>query len=463
MGRNLSPLVKEELEKLEKDAESRRLAMKALKSYATCIDTNAIPQFLAEVSETNHQGSPSGECTISLFEVLARVHGRNIVPQIGSIMNTIIRTLSTSAGSFPLHQACSRVVPAVARYGIDQSTPDDEKKKIILSLTTPLSNALMSSHESLASGSALCLKVLVESNNWKFASDETINDVCLKVAGALEQKTTQANSHIGLAIALAKHNSSIAEAYAGSLIRSGLRLLSIGTMENNSQKQFAAIHMINFLMKCIDSRSISSELADVTDAMERCQSDHMPYVRGAAFEALQTAMAVSSHKGSKWDLSSSPLTHLNFHRRNEKSARVALGKLGKPSPVEFPTPESQTIASSMRNGNFTELPSSIKHTANGEFITKRAQRRVWSNDLGGVDLSFKDSFFIKACPSIDVAEVDEKLKEDDSHELSRTNSEHAESFTGFVLSNEGSTESRATHLYPQVPLSLCIICISERP
>ncbi|KAI0498916.1 hypothetical protein KFK09_019814 [Dendrobium nobile] len=427
--------VQEELQKLEKDPESRRLAMKTLKSYATNIDSKAIPQFLAQVSENNNQGSPSGECTISLFEVLARVHGRNIVPQIGSIMTTIIRTLSTSAGSFPLHQACSRVVPAIARYGIDPSTPDDEKKKIISSLTKPLSNALMSSHESLASGSALCLKVLVESNNWKFASDDTINDVCLKIAGALEEKTTQTNSHMGLAMALAKHNSSIAEAYVGSLIRSGLHQLSIGTTENNSQKRFAAIQMINFLMKCIDSRSISSELADVADAMEKCQDDHMPYVSGAAFEALQTAKAVASQKGSKCDISSSPVNHLNFLRRNEKSPQVALDKLGKSSPVEFPTPESQTITSSIKNGNFTESPISIK----------RAQRRLWSNDLGGVDLSFKDSFLTKERTSKDIAEVEGKQ---DMGRANR-NSELAESFTGFVLSNAGSKESRDTTPSPQ--------------
>ncbi|KAL0912234.1 hypothetical protein M5K25_018196 [Dendrobium thyrsiflorum] len=451
MGRNLSPLVQEELQKLEKDPESRRLAMKTLKSYATNIESKAIPQFLAQVSENNNQGSPSGECTISLFEVLARVHGRNIVPQIGSIMNTIIRTLSTSAGSFPLHQACSRVVPAIARYGIDPSTPDDEKKKIISSLTTPLSNALMSSHESLASGSALCLKVLVESNNWKFASDDTINDVCLKIAGALEEKRTQTNSHMGLAMALAKHNSSIAEAYVGSLIRSGLHLLSIGTTENNSQKRFAAIQMINFLMKCIDSRSISSELSDVAEAMEKCQADHMPYVSGAAFEALQTAKAVASQKGSKCDISSSPVNHLNFLRRNEKSPQVALDKLGKSSPVEFPTPESQTIASSIKNENFTESPSSIKQSAsNGECLGKRAQRRLWSNDLGGVDLSFKDSFFIKESTSKYIAEVEGKqVKDDDCHEMSRANSDLAESFTGFVLKNAGSKESRDTTPSPQ--------------
>ncbi|KAK8941354.1 hypothetical protein KSP39_PZI010090 [Platanthera zijinensis] len=451
MGRNLSPLVQEELDKLEKDAESRKLAMKALKSYATNIDTKAIPQFLAQVSETKSQGSPSGECTISLFEVLARVHGRNIIPQIGSIMTTIIRTLSTSAGSFPLHQACSKVVPAIARYGIDPSSPDVEKRMIICSLSTPLSNALMSSHESLASGSALCLKALVESNNWKFASDDTINDVCLKVAGALEEKTTQTNSHMGLAMALAKHNPSIAEAYVGSLLRSGLHLLAVGSTENNSQKRFAAIQMINFLMKCIDARSISSELADVVDAMEKCQADHMPFVKGAAFEALQTAKSVASQKGSKCDVSCSPTTILKFHRRNEKSPPVHLEKLDKPSSVKFRSPESHTIASSIRNADFTDSPSSVKHiTSNSEYNGRHAQRRLWMNDLGGVDLSFKDSFFIKAFPITGV-EKDERdqVKEEEEHEMSRSQSENTDSFNGFVLSNEGSAQSPETTPSPQ--------------
>lgn len=450
MGRNLSPLVQEELGKLEKDAESRKLAMKALKSYATNIDTKAIPQFLAQVSETNNQGSPSGECTISLFEVLARVHGRNIVPQIGSIMTTIIRTLSTSAGSFPLHQACSKVVPAIARYGIDPSTTDVEKKMIIYSLSVPLSNALMSSHESLASGSALCLKALVESNNWKFASDDTINDVCLKVAGALEEKTSQTNSHMGLAMALAKHNPSIAEAYVGSLLRSGLHLLSVGSTENNSQKRFAAIQMINFLMKCIDARSISSELSDVADAMEKCQADHMPFVKGAAFEALQTAKSVALQKGSKCDVSRSPATNLKLHGRYEKSPQVDLEKLDKPSTVEFHSPESHTVVSSIRNADFTDSPSSVKHiTSNSDYRSRQAHRRLWMNDLGGVDLSFKDSFF-KAFPITDVErDESDRVKEEDEHEMSRSQSEIAESFNGFVLSNEGSAETPETTPSPQ--------------
>ena len=106
--------------------------MKALRSYAKHLDSKSLPHFLAEVSDTTAAGAgcgcgglAPGEFTISLYEVLARVHGRNIVPQIGNIMATIMRTLSSSGGSFPLHQACSKVVPAIARYAIDASTPDE--------------------------------------------------------------------------------------------------------------------------------------------------------------------------------------------------------------------------------------------------------------------------------------------------------------------------------------------------
>ncbi|PKA52283.1 hypothetical protein AXF42_Ash010179 [Apostasia shenzhenica] len=422
MVRNLSPLVQQELENLDKDAESRRSAMKALKSYATNMDSKAIPQFLAQVSETNSHGSPSGECSISLFEVLARVHGRSIVPQIESIMTTIIRTLSTSAGSFPLHQACSKVVPAIARYGIDPSTPDDDKKKIIFSLYKPLTESLMSSPECLASGAALCLKALVESNNWKCASDDMVNDVCLKATVALGEKKTQSNSHMGLAMALAKHNCSIAEAYVGSLIRSGLHILTSGSIEKNSQKRFFAIQMINFLMKCIDSRNFSLELDDVVDAMEKCQNDQMPYVRGAAFEAFQTAKGVVA----------------SYHDLDRRVERIP--------QVEFPTPESIVVTSSINCEARTETPNSVSLSSpNGEHLSRRAHRRLWKNNFGGVDLSCNDSFFIKACSSSNITEAElRKLNCDENYENEGTDTEFSESFLGFVPSSVGSTSRDST-------------------
>jgi hypothetical protein len=49
-----------------------------------------------------------------------------------------------------------------------------------------------------------------------------VNEVCLKVAGVLHEKTTQSHALMGLVMALVKHNGLIAEAYFRSLVWSGL-------------------------------------------------------------------------------------------------------------------------------------------------------------------------------------------------------------------------------------------------
>lgn len=237
MVRLLSPVLRRELANLDKDADSRKSAMKALESYVTDMDSKTIPLFLAQVSETKEMGSVSGEYTISLFEVLARVHGVNIVPQIDSIMSTIVKTLASSAGSFPLQQACSKVVPAIARYGIDPTTPENKKRHVIHALCKPLSESLLGSQESITSGAALCLKALVDSDNWRFASDEMVNRVCQNVTVALEEKSTQTNSHMGLVMSLAKHNALIVEAYARLLIQSGERLIDPSSGHSRPGKQ----------------------------------------------------------------------------------------------------------------------------------------------------------------------------------------------------------------------------------
>ncbi|KAG9158538.1 hypothetical protein Leryth_024044 [Lithospermum erythrorhizon] len=212
--RSLSPVVRRELENLGKDPDSRKLAMEVLKSYVKELDLEAIPLFLAQVSETKESGLAE-EYTISLYEVLARVHGTKIVSQIDNIMSSIIKTLASSAGSFALHQAYSKVVPAIARYVMDPTTPEDEKRYIIHSLSMPLSDSLLVSQESLSSGAVMCLKALVECGNWRFASSETVNEVCQRVVGSIE-KHTQTNSHMALVMALTKHNSLIVEAYASN-------------------------------------------------------------------------------------------------------------------------------------------------------------------------------------------------------------------------------------------------------
>ncbi|MCL7026973.1 hypothetical protein MKW94_029490 [Papaver nudicaule] len=380
----------------------------------------------------------AGEHTISLYEVLARVHGTNIVPQIDNIMFTIIRTLTSSAGSFPLQQACSKVVPAIARYAIDPSTPEDKKRKIIESLCKPLSESLLGTQESLAVGAALCLKSLVDSDNWRFASDELVNEVCLRVAGALEEKPTQSNSHMSLAMSLGKNNSLIVEAYARSLIRSGLRILNVGVVEGNSQKRLSAIQMVNFLMKCVDPRSISSELETVMEEMEKCDTDQMAFVKGAAYEALQTAKLIASDKGSKLitsdkgsKLEKDPgsATGSNFSRRTDHHRRKNSWGGRSRSPVSAVSQESQTVYS-VEYDSFVDSPMSTgQSSCNFDYRGRSVNRKLWRNENGGVDVSLKDGLYSNGFSSNGLKNYSQNMEDDN---LSDDGGDQSEAFSGFV-------------------------------
>jgi hypothetical protein len=58
-GRNLSTLLQQELANLDDDGDSRKSAMKTLKSYVIGLDSKATPQFVAQVSSTEFQGNIS--------------------------------------------------------------------------------------------------------------------------------------------------------------------------------------------------------------------------------------------------------------------------------------------------------------------------------------------------------------------------------------------------------------------
>ncbi|KAI3696887.1 hypothetical protein L6452_29484 [Arctium lappa] len=413
MGRNLSPVLRRELENLDKDADSRKSAMKALKSYVKDLDSKAIPIFLAQVSETKETGLTSGEYTISLYEVLARVHGTKIVSQIDNIMSTIIKTLTSSAGSFALHQACSKVVPAIARYGMDPTTPDDKKREIIRSLCKPLSDSLLSSQENLSSGAALCLKALVDSDNWRFSSSEMVNEVCQRVAAALE-KPMQANSHMGLVMALAKHNGLIVEAYARLLIRSGVGILNTGIAEGNSQKRLSAIQMVNFLMRSLDYKCIMSELSFVIEELEKCHNDQMAYVKGAAFEAIQTAKRILVEKGSRHE------------RRRDQS------------PITG-SPQSQAMDSYDDYASMAYSPFSISFASRDENSDRRSvNRKLWRRfEDGNVDVSLKDGLFSGEMGT------PRSVIENSEH------NDYADGFSGFMQSSATNGNSRSATPSPQ--------------
>ncbi|KAK1397619.1 Survival motor neuron interacting protein 1 [Heracleum sosnowskyi] len=434
MNRSLGPVLRRELENLEKDSDSRKSAMKALKYYVKEMDSKAIPLFLAKVSESKETGS-SGEYTISLYEVLARVHGPKIVPQIDNIMNTVVKTLSSSAGSFALQQACSKVVPAIARYGIDPTTPEDKKKHIIHSLAKPLSDSLLANQENLSSGSALCLKALVDSDNWRFASNEMVNEVCQRVAGALD-RPMQTNSHIGLVMALAKNNSQMVEPYARLLIQSGLRILNVGIAEGNSRKRLSAIQMVNFLMKWLDPTSIFSELGLIMEELEKCQSDRKVFVKGAAFEALQTAKYVAAEEEKKYEREISSNSGSNFCR--SKSPRRNLWEFQDQSSLST-SPESQTVDSSVGCNSFMESPFSSSYAYGDlKFEQRSANRKQWRSFENGVlDVSLNNGIFSELTPRSVIDDF-----EDEAHDESSGNKEeYANEFVGSRRNARSATPS----------------------
>ncbi|KAI9093687.1 hypothetical protein K1719_027136 [Acacia pycnantha] len=300
MEGNLSPILRQEIEKLEKDAEGQKYVMEALQAYVKDLDFKTIPVFLNKISEIKETDSLSGEFIISLYEILARTHGVKIVHMVDNIMESMVQALASSAGSFSLHQACSRVVSAIARYSIEPTSPEEKKRHVICSLCKPLSDSLSSSQECLTSGAALCLNALVDSDNWRFVPDEMVSRICQNVAVALDGKPTQTNSHMGLIMALAKRNALIVEDYARLLIQSGLIILNAAHEEGNSQRSLSAIQMLNSFIKFLDTRSVFSELELIIEAMEKCQSDRMAYVRAAAFEVLLAAEEIAFDKKSRY-------------------------------------------------------------------------------------------------------------------------------------------------------------------
>ncbi|KAL3834928.1 hypothetical protein ACJIZ3_009664 [Penstemon smallii] len=436
MGRSLSPILRKELENLDKDADSRKSAMKALKSHVKDLDPKGIPMFIAQVSETKQTGISSGEHTISLYEVLARSHGPKIVPQIDNIMSTIVKTLSSSGGAFALHQACSKVVPAIARYAIGPTTADDKKRYVIHSLCKPLSDCLLggrSQENHLSSGAALCLQSLVEADNWRFASNEMVHEVCQRVTGALE-KHSQTNSHMALVMALAKHNSLIVEPYARMLISTGLHILNVGFEEGNSQKQFSAIHMVSSLMRCLDPISILPELELIITEMNKCQFGRMPFVSGAASEAVLIAKRICAEKGSKYERDTCSGTGSNFDRR-EKNTRRRNSCSGDQSPLTA-SPESQTVDSFVGYDYFIESPNSMNH--------RSVNRKLWQRcQNGGLDVSLKDGIFSQFSQGSDIMSSEYNGFSDNHRE------DHHENFTGFVQGSPRNGFVRSNTPSPQ--------------
>jgi hypothetical protein len=118
-------------------------------------------------------------------------------------------------------------------------------------------------------------------------------------------------------------------------------------------------------MKCLDPRSIFSELELIIEEMDKCQSDQMAFVSGAAFEALQTAKKIATEKGTKFEKSSGSVSGSNFGRRDHRGRRNLSSAYGDQSPASV-SPESQTLDFFMEYESFTESPISTTNVSSNE-------------------------------------------------------------------------------------------------
>lgn len=272
-----------------------------------------------------------------------------------------------------------------------------------------------------------------------------VNRVCQNVSGALEEKSTQTNAHMGLVMALAKRNATIVEPYARLLIQAGLRILNAGVVEGNSQKRLSAIQMVNFLMRCLDPWSILSELELIIEEMEKCQSDQMAYVKGAAFEALQTARRIGADKGSKLEKGPGSVCGSNFIRRGH-SRRRNLSSAGDQSPASM-SPESQTLDSFVEYESLVESPISMSQASqNSIYDCRSVNRKLWSCENGVVDVSLKDGLFSEIARGS--AYSNGYPENSGNNEFIRCEGDCTEEFAGFLQRNPRNGASRSTTTSP---------------
>lgn len=287
MARHMSALVKQDLAKLCEDGESRRIAMNSLKSFVEQLHSSSLPRFLAQVAECRDQGA--SRCyAISLYDEVARVHGKSIVSHVPRMMSTIIRFLSSSGSSLQLHQPCAHVVVGIAYYAIEPSTSALQAHAILTDICEPLLEVLAGTLEPLAAGAAICLQALVESVRWKCASTDLIHETCLRTTVALGDKATRTVGHMQLARALALVNGEVLGAYGLALLRSACQTLRTSTGNGRWHHRVSAARLLQAVVSKLDRDAFMSEVAYTTQVLESFRHDRIPHVRTAIAETLQT-------------------------------------------------------------------------------------------------------------------------------------------------------------------------------
>lgn len=173
-------------------------------------------------------------------------------------MGSLVRS-SSASGSFPqLQLASARVTAALARYGIDSNTFQQDAEKVMQEICAPLIDALAGKLEPVAANAATCIHALVETEHWKYAHDEIVHEICQRTTVALSEKPTRTAAHMQLACILASTNPDILIIYGGTLLRAGEDVLKVTS--NSWQLRKAAAKLLQSVLTILDKETLETEL-----------------------------------------------------------------------------------------------------------------------------------------------------------------------------------------------------------
>jgi len=112
--------------------------------------------------------------------------------------------------------------------------------------------------EPVAAGAAACIHALIETENWKYASEETVQAVCQRITVALSEKSTRTVFHLQLASALSSMNPDTLGLYGATLVRTAEEILK--TAVDSWQHRKAAAKLLQGVLIILSREALETEV-----------------------------------------------------------------------------------------------------------------------------------------------------------------------------------------------------------
>ncbi|XP_039030722.1 protein SINE1-like [Hibiscus syriacus] len=164
-------------------------------------------------------------------------------------------------------------------------------------------------------------------------------------------------------------------------------------------------------------------------------------VKGAAYEASQTANKIAQEEGSKFENSCGSVTGSNFGRRDRNRRRNIVATSDESAATA--SPESQTLDSFMEYDSFLESPILMTQiSCNMEYDQRSVNQKLWRYENGGVDVSPKDGLFSAVARGGSVCDSPSDLR-------SNHGTEFTKEFSGFLIGSPKNGLPRSATPSPQ--------------